>query len=87
MCPIRGNTQSNALQWTYIGFFVVFEIGSLICGVANSSKMLIVGRAIAGMGVSGISNGAFTIIAGIAPLNKRPALIGMVMGSRFRVIR
>ncbi|OJJ06466.1 hypothetical protein ASPVEDRAFT_200448 [Aspergillus versicolor CBS 583.65] len=86
--PLSGRVYENfSAKWTYIGFFIVFEIGSLICGVANSSKMLIVGRAIAGMGVSGISNGAFTIIAGIAPLNKRPALIGMVMGiSQFGLV-
>jgi MFS family permease len=53
-------------------FFAIFELGSLICGVANSSKMLIVGRAIAGIGSSGILNGAFTIIAACVPLVKRP---------------
>ncbi|KAL2215155.1 putative MFS multidrug transporter [Thermoascus aurantiacus ATCC 26904] len=37
-----------------------------------SSKMLILGRAIAGMGTSGIENGAFTIIAGCVPMAKRP---------------
>jgi len=55
-----------------MGFFTVFEIGSLICGVAISSKMLILGRAIAGIGSSGILNGVFTIIAGCVPLLKRP---------------
>lgn len=42
--------------------------------------MLIVGRAVAGIGTSGIQNGAFTIIAECVPMAKRPALIGMVMG-------
>jgi MFS family permease len=59
-------------QWTFMVFFAIFEFGSLICGVATSSKMLIVGRAIAGMGTSGIMNGAFTIIAGCVPMAKRP---------------
>ncbi|KAL4972120.1 major facilitator superfamily domain-containing protein [Aspergillus desertorum] len=86
--PLSGKVYENfSAKWTYIGFFFVFEVGSLICGVATSSKMLIIGRAIAGLGVSGISNGAFTIIAGIAPLHKRPALIGMVMGiSQFGLV-
>jgi MFS family permease len=62
------------IQWTFVAFFVLFEIGSLICGVATSSNMLIVGRAIAGMGTSGILNGAFTIIAGCVPMAKRPSV-------------
>jgi MFS family permease len=36
--------------------------------------MLIVGRAFAGMGGSGIMNGAFTIIAGCVPMAKRPGM-------------
>ncbi|KAL4880586.1 major facilitator superfamily domain-containing protein [Aspergillus karnatakaensis] len=64
----------------FLSFFALFELGSLICGVANSSKMLIVGRAIAGMGTSGMVNGALTIIAGAVPMHKRPALIGIMMG-------
>ncbi len=34
--------------------------------------MLIVGRAVAGMGGSGLSNGAITIIVACVPLAKRP---------------
>jgi MFS family permease len=36
--------------------------------------MLIVGRAVAGMGSSGLQNGALTIIAGSVPLAKRPGM-------------
>ena len=42
--------------------------------------MLIVGRAVAGMGAAGVANGALTIIAGCVPMRKRPALMGFVMG-------
>lgn len=34
--------------------------------------MLIVGRAVAGIGTSGIQNGGLTIIAACVPLEKRP---------------
>nr|AGN71625.1 putative HC-toxin efflux carrier TOXA [Monascus pilosus] len=61
--------------WSFMSFFAVFELGSLLCGVATSSKMLIVGRAVAGMGGSGIQNGAFTIIAGCVPMQRRPGLL------------
>ena len=54
------------------GFTVLFVVGSLICGVATSSTMLILGRAVAGLGTSGIQNGALTIIAQCVPLHKRP---------------
>jgi MFS family permease len=52
----------------------VFELGSLICGVSVSSVMFIMGRAIAGCGAAGVLNGAFTIIAASAPLDKRPGM-------------
>ncbi|KAJ5591582.1 MFS multidrug transporter [Penicillium hispanicum] len=67
-------------RWTFMGFFAIFELGSLICAVATSSKMFIVGRAIAGIGTSGIINGAFTIIAGCVPMERRPSMLGIVMG-------
>lgn len=67
-------------KWTYISFFALFELGSLLCGLSNSSEMLIVGRAIQGMGTAGLQNGAFTIIAASVPLAKRPALVGICQG-------
>lgn len=42
--------------------------------------MFIVGRAVAGMGASGIQNGGFTIIAQSVPMRKRPPLTGLVLG-------
>jgi MFS family permease len=36
--------------------------------------MFILGRAIAGCGAAGVLNGAFTIIAASAPLDKRPGM-------------
>ncbi|OGM51075.1 MFS multidrug transporter [Aspergillus bombycis] len=68
------------LKWTFLSFFALFEIGSLICGVANSSKMLIIGRAVAGMGSSGMLNGAMNILAAAVPMHKRPTLMGVIMG-------
>lgn len=40
----------------------------MICGVASSSTVLIVGRAIAGIGVGGIFSGALVIISMTVPL-------------------
>ncbi|KIE00848.1 hypothetical protein MAJ_03182, partial [Metarhizium majus ARSEF 297] len=37
-------------------------IGSLICGIAGSSTVFILGRAVAGPGSAGLQNGAFEVI-------------------------
>lgn len=66
-----------------VGIFI-FEVGSLICAVANNSTTLIVGRAIAGMGGAGIASGSYTIIAFSAPPARRPALTG-IMGATFGI--
>ncbi|ROW03046.1 hypothetical protein VMCG_05700 [Cytospora schulzeri] len=67
-------------KWTFLVFFAIFEIGSVLCGAADSSAMFIVGRFIAGLGASGLRNGSITIVSSCAPLEKRPALIGLTMG-------
>lgn len=41
----------------FIGAMAIFEIGSLICGVAPSSPVFILGRAIAGLGGAGTFSG------------------------------
>lgn len=41
-------------KWVYLSAVVVFEIGSLLCGVAPEVNTLIFGRALAGVGASGI---------------------------------
>lgn len=71
-------------KWLYMGFVAVFLLGNLIGAVAKSSTMIIIGRSVAGLGGSGLMNGAFTIIAACVPMSKRPALTGIVMGSMFR---
>ncbi|KAK3695842.1 major facilitator superfamily domain-containing protein [Podospora appendiculata] len=58
----------------------VFEVGSLVCAVAPSSIVLIVGRAIAGLGGSGIFSGALVTIAHIVPLRNRPVIFGGIGG-------
>lgn len=66
------------VKWTFLSGLFVFELGSLICGVAPSSKVLIVGRAIAGTGSAGILTGAYVVVARSIPLKKRPLYAGIV---------
>ncbi|KAE8443873.1 hypothetical protein EG329_001282 [Mollisiaceae sp. DMI_Dod_QoI] len=63
---------------TFFIFVVIFEIGSLICGVAPSSAALVIGRAVAGIGGSGLFNGALTIIAGSLAKEKRAQTVALV---------
>ncbi|KAK2765439.1 hypothetical protein FQN54_008288 [Arachnomyces sp. PD_36] len=67
-----------SLKWTFLACIFVFELGSLICAVAPSSIVLIVGRAITGLGAAGIGTGAYTIIAFVAEPHKRPMFTGFV---------
>ncbi|PWY83324.1 MFS general substrate transporter [Aspergillus heteromorphus CBS 117.55] len=79
--PLTGKFYSNfPSKWTFLSFFTIFELGSLICGVATSSKMLIIGRAVAGIGSSGMVNGALNILAGALPMHRRPPFMGIMMG-------
>ncbi|KAJ9500914.1 hypothetical protein H2202_003472 [Exophiala xenobiotica] len=67
-------------KWVYISCVGVFELGSLVCGVAPNSTALIVGRAIAGLGSAGVMSGAITIVVYLVPLQKRPAYTGVFGG-------
>ena len=66
------------LKPTFMVSIGIFEIGSLICAVAQNSTTLIVGRAVAGMGGAGIASGAYTIIAFAVPPVQRPAFTGIL---------
>ncbi|MCJ1245267.1 hypothetical protein MMC30_002470 [Trapelia coarctata] len=69
------------LKWAYLVAIFVFELGSLVCGVAQNSPTLIVGRAFAGIGGAGILSGSFTIIAFAVEPVRRPAFTGFVGAS------
>lgn len=57
---------------TFLFFSVIFNIGSLLCAVSTSSIFFILGRTVAGLGSSGLENGALTLVAGAVPLKKWP---------------
>jgi hypothetical protein len=86
--PLTGKVYTHfSSKWSFMFFFLIFELGSLVCAVAPSSVVFIIGRAIAGCGVSGLMNGGLTIVAGSVPLEKRPQLTGILIGlSQFGLI-
>ncbi|KAL6248731.1 hypothetical protein RBB50_003793 [Rhinocladiella similis] len=78
--PLTGKVYTYfSLRYAFLSFVFVFELGSLLCGVAQSSTMLVIGRAVAGIGGSGIQNGALTMVAVAAPPSQRPTLMGIIM--------
>ncbi|KAJ3081065.1 hypothetical protein HDU99_006674 [Rhizoclosmatium hyalinum] len=56
----------------------IFEVGSLLCGVASSMKMLIAARAIAGIGGSGIFSLVVIIISDLTTIRDRSKYLGVI---------
>lgn len=69
-----------SLKKMFIIFLVIFEVGSLICTVAVTSWMFILGRAIAGVGSAGVVAGSYMTITHCFPSQKR-SIWTTVMGS------
>lgn len=67
-----------SLKYSYLTAITIFELGSLICGVAPTSKAFIVGRAIAGVGAAGIASGSYTIVGFITGPKRRPMFTGII---------
>ncbi|KAG6354246.1 hypothetical protein INS49_004851 [Diaporthe citri] len=77
--PLTGKLYTYlSAKHTFLFFSMIFEIGSLLCAVSTSSMFFILGRTVAGLGSSGLENGALTLIAGAVPLQKRPFYNGIV---------
>ncbi|KAK9416794.1 putative MFS general substrate transporter [Seiridium unicorne] len=69
------------LKTSFLVAIFIFEVGSLICAVAQNSMTLIVGRAFAGLGASGIAPGVYTISAFAAEPTKRATYTGVIGAS------
>ncbi|PNP42125.1 hypothetical protein TGAM01_v202469 [Trichoderma gamsii] len=68
------------VKWCYLAAIFIFEVGSLLSAVAPSSKALIVGRAVAGVGTAGLFSGSIVIISLSMPLERRPIAFGLIGG-------
>ncbi|RDW72821.1 hypothetical protein BP6252_06728 [Coleophoma cylindrospora] len=81
MQPLYGKIyQYYASKQTFLVALAIFELGSLISALAKSSAMLIIGRAVSGLGGSGLITGLLSILAASAPLEQRPKYLGFMMG-------
>jgi MFS family permease len=67
-----------SVKKAYLTALLLFEIGSLLCGVSRNSITLIIGRAIAGFGSAGILTGSFVVVGTAVPLQSRPMYMAVV---------
>lgn len=73
----------NPVKPIFLSAMFIFAVGSAVCGATPNSVGLILGRAIAGAGASGILQSSLQIILHLVPLHKRPmimAMFGVVIG-------
>ncbi|XXH00647.1 Trans-enoyl reductase fsl5 [Hypoxylon texense] len=79
LTPLAGKlTTVFTLRWVYIVFFTIFLVGSIICGWAPNSDTFIVGRAIAGIGASGVGSGGLTVVLTISSEKVKPLFMGII---------
>ncbi|KAK4230683.1 major facilitator superfamily domain-containing protein [Podospora fimiseda] len=72
-----------SVKKAYLVALLLFELGSLMCGMAPNSMTLIVGRAMAGWGCAGVLTGSFVVVSAAIPLHLRPvfmAVVGLMFG-------
>ncbi|KAF2146413.1 uncharacterized protein K452DRAFT_305347 [Aplosporella prunicola CBS 121167] len=67
-----------SLKYAFLVAVFIFELGSLLSGVAPNSTVLIVGRAITGAGGAGIATGGYAILSIIVRPQIRPIFTGLI---------
>ena len=71
-------------KWLYITGIGLFVLGSTIGGFADTMELLIIGRAVQGLGAGGMMVNSQSIIAEVVPARERGKYMG-VMGAVFGV--
>ena len=71
-------------KWLYITGIGLFVVGSALGGFANTMELLIIGRAVQGLGAGGMMVNSQSIIAEVVPARERGKYMG-VMGAVFGV--
>ncbi|KAL5889040.1 hypothetical protein ACKVWC_004292 [Pyricularia oryzae] len=65
------------IKWTFLSSIFIFELGSVVCAIAPSSSIFILGRAVAGVGCGGIYSGTVVMTGYTLPLHQRPMAFGL----------
>ncbi|KAJ7069584.1 ABC transporter [Mycena amicta] len=71
-------------KWMLIIAILIFQLGSLICGVGQNINHLIVGRTVSGLGAAGIWVAMFQVMYQVTRLEDRPRLFG-IFGAVFQI--
>ncbi|KAJ7923797.1 ABC transporter, partial [Mycena leptocephala] len=66
-----------AAKWVMVTAIIIFEVGSLVCGVAQNVDQLIAGRTVSGAGAAGIFVSSIQVISQVTRLEDRPTLFAM----------
>lgn len=69
------------IKYNYSVAMLFFLVGSALCGAAPNSPALIVGRALAGIGCSGLLVGTFSLVPYVAHPTKQPLFMGLIGGT------
>ncbi|KAM7199143.1 major facilitator superfamily transporter [Rhypophila sp. PSN 637] len=72
---LYGNFEAKSV---FLISLLLFELGSVLCAACPSSEMLILGRAIAGVGAAGVCSGVFSLFALALPARKLPTYTGAI---------
>ncbi|KAJ7652695.1 transporter [Mycena polygramma] len=64
-------------KWILVSAISIFEIGSLISGLAQNIDQLLAGRTVSGLGAAGIYVAIIQIISQVTRLEDRPKLFGL----------
>lgn len=77
------------VKWVFMVSLLIFEVGSVVCAAAPSSTVMIVGRAVAGVGGCGLISGSLIVSWLLIPRWARAfclpkAFHSLIHGSRLR---
>lgn len=67
-------------KYSMLTAIILFEAGSLMCGVAPTMNVLIGGRVLAGIGGGGIQTLLFVVMSELVPIHKRALLFACFIG-------
>jgi len=71
--PLHVHLDSELIVFSlmHLTSFVLFELGSLLCGFASNSAMILAGRAITGIGAAGGIMGVVTVVVECVPMHQK----------------
>jgi MFS family permease len=79
--PLHVHLDSELMDFSsmHLTSFVLFELGSLLCGFASNSAMILAGRAITGIGAAGGIMGVVTVVVECVPVHQKKLSILLVV--------